>query len=307
MITTTKPFNTFTWLQVHKMAPKDREQLYKQYHISNELINYAIDPYESARIELDDQAMLIIFDVVTPTSSIATTEPVGLLIDTNQQTLVTFTRDETSYITTYIEQIVAHYLQKQHQESTPVDVLISALTVLASKFQSAILEINRRRNPIQREIRLVKNTQGKVDELMDLQTDLIYLLNSLHTDFDLLSVLAKQQTIRLTPAQIELVEDTRVELNQAIDTGELSQMVTNQVADSYANLANSNLNWTMKLLTVFTIVLTIPNIVSGFYGQNVAKLPWAGMRNSWLITIIIVIILMIVTIWLMWRSGFLKK
>ncbi|MDR3242130.1 MAG: magnesium transporter CorA family protein [Lactobacillaceae bacterium] len=307
MINNSKPFNTFTWLQVHAMSPLDRDTLTTQYNVPNELINYAVDPYESARVEHDADMLLVIFDVVTPTSTIATTEPVGLLINKKQDIFITFTRNETSYVNTYIEQIIAHFTEEKGQDVPVTELMITTMNVLASKFQLAILEINRRRNPIQREIRITKQAQGKIDELMDLQTDLIYLLNSLHTDFDLLGVLARQTVIELDAHQVETVEDVRVELNQAIDTGELAQLVTNQVADSYNTLANSNLNWTMKLLTVFTIILTIPNIVSGFYGQNVVKLPFAGENDSWVITLGIVVVLMLITIWLMWRSGFLKK
>ncbi len=85
---------------------------------------------------------------------------------------------------------------------------------------------------------------------MDLQTDLIYLLNSLHTDRDLLRSYKARHNIQLTDHQSERIDDVTVELQQAIDTGELSQLVTNRVSDAFVNLANSNLNWTMKLLTV---------------------------------------------------------
>ncbi|MFL1695979.1 magnesium transporter CorA family protein [Weissella kandleri] len=301
-----KEFDDFKWVQAHQVSPDDRKILHRQYDIANEMINYAIDPYESARVEVDDNYLLMIFDIVTPTSAIATTEPVGIMIEKTGAHFITFTRVETRYIETYINKISSQ-LSTNEQHVQLSDLLIDLLRVVSSRFQSVILEINRRRAPIQRALRETKQVQTKIDELMSLQTDLIYLLNSLHSDEELLVSLQGQKLIPLTASQMERLEDVRVELQQAIDTGELSQQVTNQVEDSYAAIANNNLNWTMKLLTALTIILTIPTMVSGFYGENVKSLPWANFDSSWLITVGTMLLLMLITTIIFWVSGFFKR
>lgn len=289
------------------MTPEEREWLTKDQLIPNELLSYAVDPYESARMEYDEAAdlTLMIFDVVTPTSPRATTEPVGLLFSNDQQRLYTFTREETDYVDSYLSGTEVSRRPLPYH-ATPLDVILNGTELLSSKFMSAILEINRRRTPIQSEIRKTKQTQKTIDQLMDLQTDLIYLLNSLHTDRDLLRSYKARHNIQLTDHQSERIDDVTVELQQAIDTGELSQLVTNRVSDAFVNLANSNLNWTMKLLTVSSIVLTVPNIVSGFFGQNV-DLPFMHTHMGWIVTLIITFIMMTITTIVLWRSGFFRK
>ena len=289
------------------MTPEEREWLTKDQLIPNELLSYAVDPYESARMEYDEAAdlTLMIFDVVTPTSPRATTEPVGMLFSNDQQRLYTFTREETDYVDSYLSGTeVSRRPLPDH--ATPLDVILNGTELLSSKFMSAILEINRRRTPIQSEIRKTKQTQKTIDQLMDLQTDLIYLLNSLHTDRDLLRSYKARHNIQLTDHQSERIDDVTVELQQAIDTGELSQLVTNRVSDAFVNLANSNLNWTMKLLPVSSILLTAPNIVSGFFGQNV-DLPFMHTHMGWIVTLIITFIMMTITTIVLWRSGFFRK
>lgn len=307
MITQKTTFPDFVWFQVHDMTPEEREWLTKDQLIPNELLSYAVDPYESARMEYDEAAdlTLMIFDVVTPTSPRATTEPVGMLFSNDQQRLYTFTREETDYVDSYLSGTeVSRRPLPDH--ATPLDVILNGTELLSSKFMSAILEINRRRTPIQSEIRKTKQTQKTIDQLMDLQTDLIYLLNSLHTDRDLLRSYKARHNIQLTDHQSERIDDVTVELQQAIDTGELSQLVTNRVSDAFVNLTNSNLNWTMKLLTVSSIVLTVPNIVSGFFGQNV-DLPFMHTHMGWIVTLIITFIMMTITTIVLWRSGFFRK
>ena len=40
--------------------------------------------------------------------------------------------------------------------------------------------------------------------------------------------------------------------------------------DAFASLISNNLNVIMKVLTSITILLTIPNIIFGFYGMNIS-------------------------------------
>ena len=46
--------------------------------------------------------------------------------------------------------------------------------------------------------------------------------------------------------------------------------------DAFASIISNNLNIVMKVLSVITIVMAIPNIVFGFYGMNVG-LPFVGV------------------------------
>ena len=43
--------------------------------------------------------------------------------------------------------------------------------------------------------------------------------------------------------------------------------------DAFASVISNNLNIVMKVLTVITIVMSIPNIIFSFYGMNVSGLP----------------------------------
>ncbi len=51
--------------------------------------------------------------------------------------------------------------------------------------------------------------------------------------------------------------------------------VLNGTTDAVASIISNNLNIVMKLLTTITIVMSIPTMVSSFYGMNVRGLPFA--------------------------------
>ena len=83
---------------------------------------------------------------------------------------------------------------------------------------------------------------------------------------------------------------------------QMTSDVTGRVSDAYSKVLDSNLNQTMKFLTVYSIILSIPPIVSGFYGENVKFLPFADNDFAWQITIIITLIMVAISIWLIFNK-----
>ncbi|EOH98715.1 hypothetical protein UAW_01311 [Enterococcus haemoperoxidus ATCC BAA-382] len=65
---------------------------------------------------------------------------------------------------------------------------------------------------------------------------------------------------------------------------QLTSQVLQQLSGTYNNILNNNLNDTMKILTVLSILLTIPTIVTGFFGMNM-PLPLEHNILGWVIAI----------------------
>ncbi|MBC1406167.1 magnesium transporter CorA family protein, partial [Listeria welshimeri] len=61
----------------------------------------------------------------------------------------------------------------------------------------------------------------------------------------------------------------------------------------YNNVLNNNLNDTMKILTVLSVLLTLPTMVAGFFGMNM-PLPLEHNAYGWIISIIISLVLWLV-------------
>ena len=95
--------------------------------------------------------------------------------------------------------------------------------------------------------------------------------------------------------QQDELDDVIIEAQQGLEMAQMTSDVSARVSDAYSKVLDSNLNQTMKLLTIFSILVSIPPIVSGFYGQNVKNLPLANGDWSWQITLLITVILMAVS------------
>ncbi|MCT4396132.1 magnesium transporter CorA family protein [Periweissella beninensis] len=296
----------FAWYEVTDLSLAERKILHDQHNISDELIYYATDPNESARMEYDydHNLTLMIFDVVTPDSNLEATEPVGILFTNNA--LFVFVRPATQFTNQTLLAPNNHQLLPTHTSLTPIDIILNGLYSLNSDYVTAIIGINRRRRELTDELRASKSFKKQTNDLLQLETSLVYYLNSLRSNKFLLQDLQRRSANVFTNLQLEHLEDVLVEVTQAIDMAELAQEVTDSLSHSYVNLVNDNLNQTMKLLTVYSILLTVPTIISGFYGENVA-LPFMNAKYGWQLTILFTLIGMLIVTYLLWRAGFFKK
>lgn len=68
-----------------------------------------------------------------------------------------------------------------------------------------------------------------------------------------------------------------IELEQGMDMAEISNRIINEITDSYYSLISNDTNSIMKILTIVSVILTIPTIVFSFYGMNV-PLPFTQNR-----------------------------
>ncbi|MDP4110379.1 MAG: magnesium transporter CorA family protein, partial [Bacillota bacterium] len=101
--------------------------------------------------------------------------------------------------------------------------------------------------------------------------------------------------IKLYEDDQELLEDVIIEFKQAIEMADIYSNILSGMMDAFASLISNNLNIIMKVLTVITILMTIPNIVFSFYGMNVTGLPfnvsWFPVLISAVVTAIVWLIL----------------
>ena len=70
----------------------------------------------------------------------------------------------------------------------------------------------------------------------------------------------------------------------------ISNNILSQMMDAFASIISNNLSVVMKFLTAVTIILTLPTMVSSFYGMNVA-LPMQNSPHAFVITLLLSVIL----------------
>jgi magnesium transporter len=81
------------------------------------------------------------------------------------------------------------------------------------------------------------------------------------------------------PDNREALDDIALQIQQLLVAVESYGGKVESIRNAYSTIANNTLNQRMKILTVLTVLIALPNVFYGMYGMNVAlpfqKEPWA--------------------------------
>ncbi|MRI03941.1 magnesium transporter CorA family protein [Lactobacillus reuteri] len=292
MLTTEQINDHSKWISIFEPLPHERLDLIEKYEVTQELLDYAIDPYEKARVEINPDAgvTLLIFDVYVPTHAVTApqTAPIGIMLTANN--IITFTNAKTNFV----NGIIANQLQllKKHEENgDKLNLVFPVLYRLSTDYFGPLRRADQQRQEIQRNLQRRTGRQA-ITQFMEIETGLVYILTSLKGNVSLLEEFKRRFGNHITTKQYNDLDDVIVEAQQGLEMAQMTSDVSARVSNAYSKVLDSDLNQTMKYLTIYSIVLSIPTIVSGFYGENV-KLPLANGTYSWVFTIFITIVLML--------------
>ena len=104
-----------------------------------------------------------------------------------------------------------------------------------------------------------------------------------------LEKLIKIESIKKYPEDTELLEDVIIENTQAIEMANIYSGILRSMMDAFASVISNNLNDVMKILSVITIVMSIPTIIFSAYGMNLAPsgMPFSSTTLGFAIVILI--------------------
>ena len=165
----------------------------------------------------------------------------------------------------------------------------------ATIYQTNLRIIDKRRTEI--EERIGQHTED-VDliDLHELESTLVYFATSLRANGVVLDRLTRYKRLEQYPEDTELLEDVIIENTQAIEMANIYSGILRSMMDAFASVISNNLNDVMKILSVITIVMSIPTIIFSAYGMNLnaAGMPFSGTQWGFLIVILISIALSVI-------------
>lgn len=283
----------YKWYDISNLSEQDSDRLQDEFNFTPDIISYISDRHERPHYDYDvhTHSHLLVYDVpIWPTNSIKhfTSHPITFLIV--GEDVFTFHTESTSYV---FDEFNDTRMRERLSEANDVTELLMIFLLYASQyFQRAVTQLDAERNSLDQKLSDDINNSDLV-ELSNIEKSLVYLKSSIQTDLIMLHSLDHSK-LQFTKEARERLDDVLIESNQSAEMVEISHQVTKTLSSTSNNMMNNNLNDTMKFLTVWSIVLTIPTIMTGFYGMNV-DLP---MFHSWFDWVFITILMIVFMIWL---------
>lgn len=146
------------------------------------------------------------------------------------------------------------------------------------------------------EKRLHKSMRNKeLIQLLSLEKSLVYFSTSLKSNEITLEKMMKLEFITKYEEDKDVLEDVIIENKQAIEMANIYSNILTGTMDAFASVISNNLNIVMKLLASITIVMSIPNMISGLFGMNFDNIPLRAHPNGFWIMVATIIFLCGVT------------
>lgn len=298
------------WINAVAPSEEERAWLEREIGVLPEFVRSALDEEETSRIDYDEDARQIFVIVDYPVvdedgTAVRTSLP--LTYDTMPLTMI-FLPEKGMFATiSILENEVVDDLKGGRVRNVDTRYRTRFLLQMLLHISQLYLVYLRRidRLSSSTEARLHASVRNEeLIQMLNLEKSLVYFSTSLKSDEVTLNKIAQGRIIPLYEDDQDLLEDVLVEVHQAIEMANIYSGTLSGTMDAFASIISNNLNIVMKVLSVITIVMAIPNIVFGFYGMNVG-LPFEGVAllDNWAFPLLIAVVGCLVAAWIFNRKG----
>ncbi len=297
-----------SWLSLKELTSERMELVAQKTGIPQHLLISAFDEEETARIDNESGSVLIVIDVPCLAKpgdgeEEGTYETEPFIIAYNEDYFVTICQTDDKLIKDLLCRNNSIEPQKH------VRLALQLIYQMSKEFIFYLRQIDAHTKDIEK--RLHSSMKNKeLFELMAINKSLVYFSTALHADRKVLNRLLNSPAYKKFDNDLDLMEDTAVELDQALEMCQIYTGLLSGMMDAFPSIINNNLNIVMKTLAVITIVISIPTLVASFYGMNFKDIPLNSHPYGFWIIIIIAILLALIggaILLFLTRNGHSKK
>lgn len=279
------------WINIVNPSKDDIPLLAQHFGIPVDFLTASLDIDETARVEVEDNATLIIvkvpyFDEHNPDTPYYTL-PIGIIL-TGGLLITACSKDGT---------ILNEFIGNNVKNVTTVNRIKFILQIILRAlmlYLQFLKQINNAANMIQKKLEQESKNKQLI-KLLNIEKSLVYFTTSLKTNGLMLERLRRLNIFQLNDDIEDLFEDIVIENRQANEMANVYSDILSGMMDAFASVISNNLNITIKFLTSMTIIITIPGTIAAFYGMNVT-LPLQTHPHGFLFVVLTSIILSVTAV-----------
>lgn len=251
-----------SWVYVEAPTEEEVQELVKKFKLQAGHIEDALDVDEMPRLERESAQSYVFvrFAYKNEEEELVT---VPLLFVFSEDILITislvrlpgldeFLSGKISFATTQRAKLVLQILQQ-----------------ISERYDSFITRTSKQIKLIRSRLRGHEiTTQDFIDFVM-IEDELNEFLSSLQPTNGTLRRLLLGRYLTLFDEDQDIVEDLLLNNEQSIEACNSNLKSIDNIREAYSSISSHNLNYTMKVLTVATVIIALPNVFYGMYGMNV--------------------------------------
>ena len=258
-------FTVGCWVDVQRPSAEELAIVSRETGIEIDYLSYPLDPDERSRFEREDGQLLIIMQTsyrLGEDSDIPfDTVPLGIMH--TDHCLVTVCAQENPVV----RDIVSGLMKTVHTAKKN-RLTLQLFLRNAQRFLIDVRQINKQVD--RAEDRLESSTQNKeLLELLRLEKSLVYFITALKANELMMERVKRDRIFEMYEEDADLLDDVLIENLQAIEMVGIASNILTSMSGTFASVINNNVNQVVKLLTVTTILVAIPTLITGVFGMNV--------------------------------------
>ncbi|WP_417913975.1 magnesium transporter CorA family protein [Candidatus Electronema sp. JM] len=266
------------WVNIVNPSRQEVEKLSAELDIPLDFLTDPLDIDERSRIETEEGLLLIVLripDYDENNSEVPfITIPAGIILAKNDILITICSSDINELLELHIGKV------KSIPSASKTGFFLRIFLRTALLYLKFLKEINRRTGEIEKELqKSLKNEE--LIRLLNLEKSLVFFTTALKSNELMMERLLKIKTLGLNEDDEDMLEDVIIENKQAIEMANIYSNILSGMMDAFASVISNNLNAVMKILTLITIIMMIPNLVVSFYGMNI-EVPFQHSRYSFL-------------------------
>jgi len=280
-----------TWIRVIDPSEEELKLLSENMKLDLSIIEDGLDENEISRLEKEDGALYMIIRFPTKKSFIMT---VPILIVITDENIVTICKEK--------EQLTKYFIEDEDFLTTKKTYFV--LKIISEIFKSYDTYLNRMLKDIKLKKIQIDNLKNKdILFLVQEEETLNDFISSLVPAINITEKILRGKYINIYDRDEDIIEDLVLDSKQTLELSRNGLKSIKNIREAYSTILTNDLNRVMKILTITTIILTVPTIISSIFGMNIT-LPLADNPMAFFyimsLTIVLSIILLVIIIKRRW-------
>ncbi len=261
------------WVHVVNPGWEELSHLIEEFGLDQDLLNEGLDEHELPRVEAAGKNRYIFVKML----SFEHYRLATLLIVITPDCFITISKEDPLFIKRIIEG--REYLVTSKKRNSTIRIL----SMINDDFEKVVIEIVK---SVERKRKATTKLEEK--EMMRLVHQEDFLNNLVSTYYYTNLLYTKMlKKIEFLKNERETLNDLIVESNQGLNLCRTSLKKISNLRQYYHIIISNKLNRTIKVLTIFTILISIPAAISSLYGMNIA-LPFQHHPDAFIFVITLI-------------------
>ncbi len=283
------------WIHVESPTDEELVEITEKLSLDEDLIEDAKDFFEVPRLERSGN-ITYFFTRYPYNDSIEYVETAPLLIVMGESYVLTISqRPVPQFEALFSGKIEVHTTKK-------TKLFIDIMQVITLSFERHLIGLRRAVHRDRSKLRKIGNKE--IVQLVNYEHKLNDMVTAVLPTNVALQQLMSGVHFRVFDDDKEMVEDLHIDNMQVVDSARSLLKTIQNVRSAAEAILTNNLNTRIKTLTVLTILLTIPTIISSFFGMNVV-IPLELHPYGFVFVILVVMVIVSLVLWYFKRNDWL--